>query len=38
MDKQSAIINMVLKMNNDALIDKLYDIVKRMYRRGSRKE
>lgn len=37
MDKQSAIINMVLKIENDALLDRLYDIVKRLYRKGARK-
>lgn len=36
MDKQSAIINMVLKIENEAVIDKLYDIVKRLYRKGAR--
>ena len=36
MDKQSAIINMVMKIENEALIDKLYDIVKRLYRKSAR--
>ena len=36
MDKQSAIINMVMKIENEALIDKLYDIVKRLYRKRAR--
>ena len=39
MDKQSAIINMVAKLDpetDEALLDKLYDIVRRMYRKGAR--
>ena len=39
MDKQAAIINMIWKMDPEqdgALLDKLYDIVKRMYRKGAR--
>lgn len=39
MDKQAAIVNMIWKMDpetDSALLDRLYDIVKRMYRRGSR--
>ena len=37
MDKQTAIINMILRIENDALLDKVYDFVKRLYRRGSKK-
>lgn len=40
MDKQTAIINMISKMDperDSGLLDRLYDIVKRMYRRGARK-
>ena len=36
MDKMSAIINMVMKIENDAILDKVYDFVKRIYRKGSR--
>lgn len=38
MDKQTAIINMISKMDPERdgnLLDRLYDIVKRMYRRGA---
>ena len=37
MDKQTAIINMIMRIENDALLDKVYDFVKRLYRRGSKK-
>ena len=40
MDKQTAIINMILKMDPErdgALLDRLYDVVKRMFRKGARK-
>lgn len=37
MNKKNAIINMISQMDDDnPLLDKLYDFVKRMYRRGAR--
>lgn len=40
MDKQGAIINMVMRMDPErdaALIDRLYDVTKRMFRKGERR-
>ena len=40
MDKQGAIINMVMKMDperDSVLIDRLYDVTKRMFRKGERR-
>ena len=40
MDKQGAIINMLMKMDPErdaALIDRLYDVTKRMFRKGERR-
>lgn len=38
MDKQTAIINMIMKIENEALLDKVYDFVKRLYRKGARRD
>lgn len=37
MDKKSAIIAMVEKMENEAALNKAYDFIKRIYRRGAKK-